>query len=466
MHNVPPLSLMKRVGCLFLLSSLLTVFTAITAAAADRPPNILVILADDLGRADHSGFGTGDIRTPHIDRLAREGITFENFYANSSVCSPTRAALLTGRYPDRVGVPGVIRDENPENSWGYLAPQAVLLPQALKTAGYRSAIIGKWHLGTSVPNMPLDRGFDHFHGFLGDMMDDYRTHLRNGRNYMRRDREEITAEGHATDLFTGWACDYLAERARAQEPFFLYLAYNAPHSPIQPPDDWLEKVRRREPAMKENRAKLVALIEHMDDGIGRVLATLDRHGLAENTLVIFTSDNGGVLTLGANNGPWRGAKGEMYEGSLRVIGLARWPGQVAPGSRTRRLTLTMDIYATACEAAGATPPAGLDAVSFLGAMMRRPEAEEPAREVYFVRREGGPAFLGKTTEACTRGEWKVVLNPFSRPELYNLRQDPGEKQDLAKAEPQMLRTLAAALQRQIQEGGQVPWQASRRTPGR
>ncbi len=451
----------KKSGRLILPGCLLALFAIVTAAAADRPPNILIILADDMGRGDHSGFGTEDVRTPHIDRLAREGITFDNFYANSSVCSPTRAALLTGRYPDRVGVPGVIRDHMPPNSWGYLAPQAILLPQALKSAGYHSAIVGKWHLGTRAPNTPLDRGFDHFQGFLGDMMDDYWTHLRNGHNYMRRGREMIAPEGHATDLFTGWACDYLAERAHAKDPFFLYLAYNAPHNPIQPPADWLEKVRRREPAMKENRAKMVALIEHMDDGIGRVLAALDQHGLTDNTLVIFTSDNGGVLTFGANNGPWRGAKGEMYEGSLRVIGLARWPGHIAPGSRTGRQTLTMDVYATACEAAGATPPAGLDAASFLGAMLRRPEEEEPAREVYFVRREGGPAFLGRTIEAFMRGEWKMVLNPFSRPELYNLRQDPGEKQDLAKAEPQILRTLAVGLQRQIQEGGQVPWQANR-----
>jgi len=426
-----------------------------------RPPNIVVILADDLGRGDYSGFGTPDIRTPYIDRLAREGITFENFYANSSVCSPTRAALLTGRYPDRVGVPGVIREEVPENSWGDLAPHAVLLPQVLNEVGYHSAIIGKWHLGTDAPNAPLDRGFSHFRGFLGDMMDDYWTHVRRGHNYMRRDREVITPEGHATDLFTDWACDYLATRSRAKEPFFLYLAYNAPHSPIQPPPDWLEKVRRREPGMSESRAKLVALIEHMDDGIGRVLASLDQHGLAKDTLVIFTSDNGGVLALGANNGPWRGTKGEMYEGSLRVIGLARWPDHIAPGSSTSRQALTMDIHATACEAAGVALPSGFDGISLLGTMLHRPGETEHARGTYFVRREGGAAFLGKTSEAYIRGAWKLVINPFSRAELYNLQKDPGEKQDLAKAEPGVFQDLAAALQRQIQEGGQVPWQANR-----
>ncbi|MCX7007930.1 MAG: sulfatase-like hydrolase/transferase [Kiritimatiellaeota bacterium] len=271
-------------------------------------PNIIVILADDLGRGDYSAFGTPDIRTPHIDRLCREGLTFDNFFANSCVCSPTRAALLTGCHPDRVGVPGVIRDERPEDSWGWLAPSATLLPQALKPAGYHSAIVGKWHLGLASPNTPNERGFDLFHGFLGDMMDDYWTHRRSGFNFMRHNAEVIDPQGHATDLFTGWACDYLTERAQHKDqPFFLYLAYNAPHNPIQPKPDWLEKVQKREPNMTPVRAKIVALIEHLDDGIGQVLDTLERTGLATNTLVIFTSDNGGVLANGANNGPWRSA---------------------------------------------------------------------------------------------------------------------------------------------------------------
>ena len=271
--------------------------------AAGGKPNILVILTDDQGRGDYSAFGTKDIRTPHMDRLCREGLTFQNFFANSCVCSPSRAALLTGCYPDRVGVPGVIREETPDDSWGYLTPQATLLPQLLKPAGYHTALIGKWHLGIGTPNTPTERGFDFFHGFLGDMMDDYWTHRRHGHNFMRRNLDVVDPPGHATDVFTGWACDYLTERAKAGGPFFLYLAYNAPHDPIQPPPEWLAKVKQREPGISEKRAKLVALIEHLDDGIGKVLDTLDRTGLAGNTLVIFTSDNGGVLANGANNGP-------------------------------------------------------------------------------------------------------------------------------------------------------------------
>ena len=373
-------------------------------AAAGRP-NILVILADDLGRGDYSAFGTPDIRTPHIDRLCREGLTFDNFFANSPVCSPSRAALLTGCHPDRVGVPGVIRDETPEQSWGWLAPHAVLLPQALKPAGYHSALIGKWHLGLSSPNTPNERGFDLFHGFLGDMMDDYWTHRRHGLNLMRHNTAVIEPQGHATDVFTGWAC------------------------------------------------------EHLDDGIGQVLATLDRTGLAANTLVIFTSDNGGVLKNGANNGPWRSEKCHVYEGGLRVPGAARWPGVIQPGRTTGRFTQTMDIFATACAVAGVTTPTGIDAVSFLPTL--RGEAE-PAqeRDYYFVRREGGPAYGGKTIEALRRGDLKVLQDsPFEPREMYDLKSDPLEATNLVARQRKQFNELSAALRKQVQRGGAVPWQA-------
>lgn len=429
--------------------------------AADRP-NVIVILTDDLGRGDYSAFGTDDLRTPHIDRLFHEGIACDHFFANSCVCSPTRAALLTGRYPDRVGVPGVIRDQ-PEDSWGYLAKDAVFLPELLKAAGYQTAIVGKWHLGYESPNRPNDRGFDFFHGFLGDMMDNYRSHLRHGHNFMRRNTETVSPAGHATDIFTDWACDYLAARAAAQDerPFFLYLAYNAPHGPLQPPDEWLEKVRRREPNLPDKRAKLVALIEHLDHGVGRVLTLLDETGLAKNTLVIFTSDNGGLLDDGANNGPWRSGKTHMYEGGLRVPLAARWPGRISPSTHTAQLALTMDIFPTVLAAAGAPPPDGLDGVSFLPQLFgEMPSAAE--REVYFVRREGGIAYGGKTIEALRRGDWKLVQDsPFAPLELYNLANDPLEAVNLAQRERQTFTELAARLRLRVQLGGQTPWQAAK-----
>lgn len=429
-----------------------------TPARHDRA-NILVILTDDQGRGDYSAFGTKDIQTPNMDRLFRHGATFENFFANSCVCSPSRASLLTGCYPDRVGVPGVIREETPDNSWGYLSPGAVLLPQLLKKAGYTTALIGKWHLGIGSPNTPNDRGFDFFEGFLGDMMDDYWTHLRHGHNFMRRNNEVINPTGHATDVFTRWACDYLEERGKSGGRFFLELAYNAPHDPIQPPPEWLTRVSRQWPGLSPKRAKLVALIEHLDAGIGQVIDTLVRTGLASNTLVIFTSDNGGVLANGANNGPWRGGKQHMYEGGLRVPGAAWWPAQIKPGIHIQRMTLTMDIFATTCEAAEVQAPANIDGLSFFSTLVGDAKPE-PKRDFYFVYREGG-LFGGRTIDAFRRGDWKLLQdNPFAPMELYNLGCDPLEATNLSASHQDEFVELLRGLERQIQRGGMTPWQPS------
>jgi arylsulfatase A-like enzyme len=444
--------------------SLLTVFwVALTALGAPAqkpvPPNILVILTDDQGRGDYGAFGTPGLRTPAMDRLFREGMEWVHFRANSSVCSPTRAALMTGMYPDRAGVPGVIRTHGP-NSWGALREDVTLLPERLKRAGYDTAMIGKWHLGLTRPDGPNPRGFDHFEGFLGDMMDDYWTHQRHSRNYMRRNEIEISAKGHATDVFTGWACDYLESRARTRKPFFLYLAYNAPHDPVQPPPFWLQRVQQREPSMPEARAKLVALIEHLDAGIGQVLSMLDSTGLATNTLVVFTSDNGGPLNTLANNGPWRDGKGTMYEGGLRVPMAIRWPGRIPAGSRCEIPGVTMDLYPTLCAAAGVAVPKGLDGVNLLPACLdpKQPAPAEP-RELYFVRREGGNAFGGETTEALIRGNWKILQNsPFEPLQLFNLAADPQEKTDLAAKDKRVFNEMAAALRLHIQRGGEAPWQ--------
>lgn len=438
------------------------VLASVATGAAERP-NILVILTDDQGVGDLSAAGTPDLRTPHMDRLYREGVTFRNFRTNSTVCSPTRAALLTGRNPDRAGVPGVIRSV-PEISWGRLAPNVATLPELLRPAGYHTALVGKWHLGLEEPNLPNSRGFDLFHGFLGDMMNDYWTHERHG-NLMRRNREAIAPKGHATDLFTDWACAYLEERAaKPEQPFFLFLAYTAPHNPIQPPPDVLARVREREPAISEKRAKLVALIEHLDDGIGRVLATLDRTRLAANTLVIFTSDNGGELDFAANNGAWRGGKRQLYEGGLRVPFAGRWPGRIAAGTTIDMPAQTIDLFATACEVAGVEPPDGTDGVSLLATMRGDVFFDASEREFYFVCREGNlrdPRVAGgKTFEALIRGDWKIVeASAFAPRELFNLRKDPGETTNLADEEPEIFADMAVRLMVHVKRAGAVPWQA-------
>ena len=454
------LAAMMRLLLIVVLSIAPASLVAATAAPTTRP-NILIILTDDQGRGDYSAFGTADIRTPNIDRIFREGMTFENFYANSCVCSPSRAALLTGCYPDRVGVPGVIREEDPDDSWGYLSQRAVILPRLLHPLGYHTAIIGKWHLGIASPNTPTERGFDLFEGFLGDMMDDYWTHLRHGQNFMRHNLDMVEPKGHATDVFTDWACEYLTSRAQADnrnQPFFLYLAYNAPHDPVQPRPDWLAKVKAREPNMPANRQRLVALIEHLDEGIGRVLDTLDKTGLADNTLVMFSSDNGGVLANGANNGPWRSGKQHMYEGGLRVPFAARWPGHIKANSTSDRIALTMDMFPTALQAAGASIPSGIDAIPMLDTFTGH-DSVDPRKHYYFVRREGGPAYGGKTIDALRQGDWKLLQDsPFAPLELYNLKTDPKEITNLAGKQRQIFRDLDAELRKEIQRGGATPWQ--------
>ena len=443
---------------LLLLGGLLAGAATTTRGTGWGRPNVLLILADDLGYGDLSSYGATDLRTPNMDRLVARGMRFDRFYANCPVCSPTRAALLSGRYPDLVGVPGVIRT-HANDSWGWLDPRAKLLPAVLKEVGYHTALVGKWHLGLTSPNLPNERGFDHFHGFLGDMMDDYYTHRRWGHNYLRLNTEVVDPPGHATDLFTQWAIDYLASRRGRSAPFFLYLAYNAPHTPIQPPADWLAKVRAREPGITEKRAKLVALIEHLDAGIGRVLAALEANGQAENTLVLFTSDNGGLLAAGANNGPLRGGKQDMYEGGIRVPFCAVWPGRIPPGRRSSQVALTMDLFATVVDAAGARAPAGIEAVSLLPLLLgdSRPL---PARDLVWMRREGNLRYRGRDYFALRRGDWKLVQNsPFEPCQLFNLTRDPREQTDLSAREPKRMRRLIRALMDHILAAGRVPWQA-------
>jgi len=422
-------------------------------------PNLLMILVDDLGYGDLSSYGAKDMQTPHVDALVDAGMRFSRFYANCPVCSPTRAALLTGRYPALVGVPGVIRTHDSSN-WGHLSRDSVLLPELLKKAGYDTAIVGKWHLGLASPNTPNDRGFDHFHGFLGDMMDDYYKHRRHGINYMRRNRETIDPPGHATDLFSRWAIDYLRGRKGKDKPFFLYLAYNAPHTPIQPPPEWVEKVKKRQPGIDAKRARLVALIEHMDEGIGRVIAALKQAGLADNTLVVFSSDNGGQTGVGAHNGPTRAGKGTMYEGGLRVPTCAVWPGRINAGRETDRVALTMDLYPTLLEAAGALDscPKNIEGRSVLPTLLGKPQPSED-RMLFFTRREGG-RHKGRTADAVIAGGWKLLRNlPDAELELYHLAADPLEQRNLAAGQdkPAVYARLKKVLEDYVRRHNAVPW---------
>jgi arylsulfatase A-like enzyme len=278
---------------------------------------------------------------------------------------------------------------------------------------------------------------------------------------MRLNDGEIDPAGHATDLFTQWAIDYIRERTKSERRFFLYLAYNAPHTPIQPPQEWVERVERREKGIDAKRAKLVALIEHLDDGIGKVIGALKACGVYERTLIVFTSDNGGQLSVGANNGPLNGGKVMMYEGGIRVPMCAVWPGKIEPGSRSERVAMTMDLFPTICEAAGVRINHEIDGQSILPMLVGGgQEAEE--RFLFWVLREGGGywghEYWGQDRYAVRYGDWKLLQNsPFEPLRLFNLKDDPGEQNPLG-AKHKMHRHLLGALQDHILETGAVPWQ--------
>lgn len=449
--------------CVLVIGFGIASFAVQPTQAVDVRPNVVLILADDLGYADLQCCGSNDLLTPNLNELFRSGIKLTNAYANCPVCSPTRAALLSGRFQDVVGVPGVIRT-HPEDSWGYLNPDVELLPSIARKSGYNTSIIGKWHLGLQSPNTPTERGFDEFRGFLGDMMDDYYNHRRHNINYMRDDKQEIDPQGHATDLFSDWAVQYLNEQRNAQQPFLLYLAYNAPHTPIQPPEEWLKKVQKREPDLTPVRARLVALIEHMDHGVGKVITALKQNDQWKDTIIVFTSDNGGQLDAGANNGPLRDGKQSVYEGGLKVPMCVVWPDHVKPESESPLAVMSMDILPTVFEAAPIKVPDDLDGRSFLPTLLG--VIQPPLRTQWlFTRREGGLRYGGKTIEAIREGDWKLLQNsPFEALELYNLAMDPQESTNVASHNRPIVNRLNASLRLHLQRGGAVPWQPPRVSP--
>ena len=434
---------------------------ATTPSASTTRPNFILILADDLGYGDVGYQGAPDIETPNLDRLASEGITFTQMRANCTVCSPTRAAILTGRYADRVGVPGVIRTR-PQDNWGYLVEDVPTLADRLGNTGYHTAIVGKWHLGLQRPNTPNGRGFEHFHGFLGDMMDDYYTHLRGGINFMRKNGETIDPKGHATDVFTDWAIEYLTGRRESDQPFFLYLAYNAPHFPIQPPDEWYQRTKKKFPDMSEKRAKNVALVEHLDDSLGKLFRAIDRLGLRDSTIVAFTSDNGGSIPHAQRNLPWRDGKQSHYDGGLKVPFLIRPLDKNLAGTKSDYAGMTFDLAATFIELSGVKRDGDSDAVSLVPILEGR-QLSTPDRELYFVRREGNNRYVGGAYHAVIRGSWKLMQNdPFSPLELYDLKADPQETTNVVKKMPRVANDLKAVLRKHIQRGGRVPWQPPHR----
>ncbi|MCC6301283.1 MAG: sulfatase-like hydrolase/transferase [Gammaproteobacteria bacterium] len=451
-------------------SSLTFGITVLPDTPPSEKPNIVVILTDDHGYGDVGYVGlASDLQTPNIDDLAAHGMRFNNFYANSSVCSPTRAALMTGRYPALVGVPGTVA-RDPVTNMGYFSPTGPTLPELLKSAGYTTGLIGKWHLGDYLGedphNLPTRRGFDYFHGFIG-AAGDYYTHDGSsygwpGNNLLMLNETVLNPASlqgiHTTDLLTQWAKDYIQEKSGSSQPFMMYLAYSAPHDPLQPPQAYLDEVLAHQPGIDPERAKMVALIKHLDDSIGQVIQKLKDSGVYDNTLIIFNSDNGGYLLHKANNGPYRGGKLDFYEGGIHVPMVAVWPGRIQPGTQSAEIALTMDLYPTLAEVAGATVSHSIEGRSILPTLLGQ-NPQYPARDLFFENRSTFTDTLWKTHYAVRRQDWKLVQGtPGGTFELYNLASDPYETQNLAGANPAKVAELTAALNAYKAQESLVPWQ--------
>lgn len=430
-----------------------TLFSTIRRANSEpaHRPNIVFFMADDLGYRDIGCYGCKDTRTPAIDRLSDEGIRFTQYYANAPECTPTRAALLTGRYPQRlgglecaIGTGNVGRYDDAirlrETHELGLPADIPTLPAWMKSAGYQTALIGKWHLGYEPHFNPLHYGFDTFFGPLGGGIDYFHHTESDGTPVLYRDRQPIRKEGYITDLITDEAVAFIR---RSQTPFFLEVAYTAPHTPYQGPDDYRDQPRTEDEWNKGNRQTYIEMVECMDRGIDKILQTLDDLDLTQNTLVVFASDNGGTSL--ADNGPFRQGKGTTFEGGIRVPCVARWPGTIPPKTVSDQIALTMDWTASMAQAAGAPLPSGrpLDGIDILTNIKQ----ERPAvsRTAFWRLRRGD-----RTWRAARNGPMKYVsLQEGNKLEeyLFDLSNDPGERENLVDRDIDALKRLTTHLNR-------------------
>ena len=403
-------------------------------ARQDRP-NVVLIITDDMGWGDLSSYGATDIRTPNLDRLASQGIRLTDFYANGPTCSPTRAGLISGRYQQRFGIEAPLANVARAGDSG-LPATGYSLPQLLKNHGYATGLIGKWHLGYVPEKSPRAHGFDYFFGLKSGYHDYYTHHDGEGQPDLWENDEPIEVEGYTTDLVTERAARFIEEHKNG--PFFLDVSYTAPHWPYQVPGKPSvapDNARHVMPTDAETstRAEYVAMVEHLDRQIGELLAVIDRAGIADETIVIFTNDNGGEWL--SNNAPFFGRKWTVYEGGIRVPAIVRWPGRIPAGTVSDQVGITMDLTASILAATGAPVPAEaqLDGVNLFPVWEgRAPEFER----TLFWRSGNGPA---KRT-AVRRGDWKLLVDgPHTY--LFNLRTDLSERNDLARVRQDIAREL-------------------------
>lgn len=426
--------------------------TKLRAEDASKPvskPNLLIILADDLGSADVPWRG-GNYSMPVLDALAKESVRLESHYVHP-MCSPTRAALLSGRYASRFGCTGA------QNELVYPSG-TVTLASALQSVGYRTALTGKWHLGSKPDWGPNHYGFDESYGSLAGGVGPYVHQYKTGmfEKTWHRNEKLLSEEGHVTDLIAREAVRFL-EQQTAAKPFFLYVPFTAVHVPITEPQEWLD----RNSHIADAGARLhAACASHMDDAIGRILAALDKGGFRDDTIVVFFSDNGGHdatsntsqayagdypdVKVAGHNTPLRGFKSQLYDGGIRSATTIRWPGRIAAGTQIDLPTHTADFFPTFAKLAGYQPPTDLrwdghDIGSLILTPDKQPTSALAERTIYC-------AGVGYRGSALRQGRWKLIVDRKGTDELYDLAADPSESRNLASAEPEQVARLKALLQ--------------------
>jgi arylsulfatase A-like enzyme len=416
----------------FLSLSFIAAFGAGSLLAEPASPNLVVILADDLGYADVGFNGCKDIPTPHIDTIASQGVHFSSAYVTYPVCGPSRAGLMSGRYPQRFGFERNPQYRPDDPNMG-LPLSEETMASVLGKVGYTSGIIGKWHLGAHPDLHPLERGFDFFYGHLGGghryfpdeltIRDSYaaKDEPQSYRTWILRNHEPVKPDKYLTDAFSDAAVEFID--GNHDKPFFLYLSYNAPHAPLQATDEYLARF----PDIKDpKRRTYAAMVSAMDDGVGRVLAALKAHGLDENTLVFFLSDNGGpTQNNGSRNTPLRGKKGDVWEGGWRVPFALRWSGHLAAGSSYGKPVSALDIFATIAALAEAPVDSGkpLDGVDLLPFLSGKETT--PAHEAVYLRKFDQQAY------AVRKGDFKLIVPGREQsPLLFDLNRDIGERNNI------------------------------------
>lgn len=436
-----------------------------TFAAEANRPNIVLVLADDLGYGDLGCYEATDVRTPHLDQFAKEGLRLTSCYAGNANCSPSRTALMTGRTPTRVGV----RNWIPQDSPVHVGRNEITVATLLKNAGYSTCHVGKWHMNGEFNQptqpQPNDHGFEHWFSTQNNALPNH----RHPDNFVRNGKPVGKLEGYSAHLVIDEAVRWLDGGRDAAKPFFLYVCFHEPHEPIASDPKYTALYPSDDPSYSAHHGN----ITQMDDAFGRLMRTLDERGLRDNTLVLFTSDNGPAITNyhpHGSAGPLRDKKGSLYEGGIRVPGIVRWPGKAKPGSKSDEPVCGVDFLPTVCAITGIAPPRDrtLDGASFLPVLAGKPIERSTPLYWHF------PRASGEHKVAMRVGDWKLLATLDSEPlprsnditdteeqafksaklatfALYNLRDDIGEKRELSTSEPKRLAELKSLFARKYRE---------------